>query len=113
MKAIYRANIYSLHFLSMRGECLQDFHYLVEVDWQTKDEAHLGWARINKAVDVVESVVYDVFPSPSNNYGTDLDKSPARRLLRSECRGWLELECDLDDTLHLECLQHASAIPKV
>lgn len=106
----YRAGDHPSDFLSVHGKCLQDFHYIVKVDWQTKDEAHPSWTRIYRAVDVVESVVYDVLPSQSNNFGTDLDNSPARRLLWSECRSWLEMDCDLDEQLHLECLQHAAPI---
>ena len=86
---------------------MQNHHDLVKVDWITKDEAHPGWAKLYRAVDVVETRVYNVLPGQSTNFGIDLDKSPARRLLWSECRAWLEMDSDFDETLHLECLQHA------
>ena len=85
---------------------MQNQHGLVKVDWQTNDEAHSGWAEIYRAVDVVQSLVYDVFPGSTNSFGADLDKSPARRLLWSQSLSWLEMRCDPDDALHLECLQY-------
>ena len=30
---------------------------MVKVDWQTKEEAHPGWARIYKAIGIVKTVV--------------------------------------------------------
>ena len=93
--------------LTMYDHCLQNHHNLIKVDWITKDTAHPGWEHIYRAVDVVQTRVYSGLHSNSNTFGTDLDKSPARRLLWSECRSWLEMKSDFDETLHLECLQHA------
>ena len=109
MMVIYRANQTPSLSTILHSKCLQDYHSINKVDWQTKNEAHPGWARIYKAVDVVESIVYDIPLSQSSNFGTDLERSPARTLLWSECPSWLEMECDLDEQLHLECLQHAVA----
>ena len=97
----------SYTILTRHDHCLQNHHHLIKVDWTTKDEAYSGWAKLYRAVDVVETSIYNVLHSQSNTFSTDLDKSPARRLLWSESRAWLEMDSDFDETLHLECLQHA------
>ena len=69
---------------------------MVKLDWQTKDEAHPGWAEVYRAVDVVGSVVYDI---PSNIFGTDLDKVQqgscygASVVLGSRCTVILMTDC--------------------
>ncbi len=43
---------------------MQNHHDLVKVDWITKDEAHPGWAKLYRAVDVVETAASDADTEP-------------------------------------------------